>query len=93
MSAWLLREWIMIQVHLVHQGRLIHTNMLFEVQLIFGGWGRYDLPKESSEIEPFIAGIKSHRPIPDWVHKTIRSLIDHGLPSFEAAKIRTLSFC
>ena len=58
------------------------------VQLLFGGWGVNDLPKQSSEIELFLAALDGREPIPAWLVSTIRLLAENGDPTFEHIRIR-----
>lgn len=57
------------------------------VQLLFGGWDIHNLPKEAAEIEPFLATIQGHAPLPSWLYKMVHALVEHGSPTFEAVKL------
>lgn len=61
------------------------------MQLLFGGWGLApgDLPKNSTEIVPFLDTFGGYAPIPPWVYSAVRMLTEEGNPAFEPVKIRT----
>lgn len=60
--------------------------MSLSVQLLFGGWNAYDLPKTIEAIEPFINAVKGQEPIPPWVITMVRILNEQGSPMFDSGK-------